>query len=245
MPGLALARGRYRRRRVAGVACGFRRCARADLYNLRAFAEKLARLHAGTAALAGADFADIRQLAYTGLLEAMDGYDTARGAPFAAYAKHRIAGAIKDGIARASERSEQVSWRRTVARERGQSLSGGVSEADASPLEKLAEIAAGLAIGFMLEETGMYVTDSRKAAPQAAPYESAVWQDMLKQLSQQLSALPRREQTILRQHYLKGCLSDHLAAMMGITRGGIAAAPRGAGSVAKANGRSRHFRLES
>ena len=48
------------------------------------------------------DRSDYEQLAYEGLLQAIDRYDPMRAVPFGAYARRRIEGNVADGIARMS-----------------------------------------------------------------------------------------------------------------------------------------------
>ena len=65
---------------------------------------------------------ELRQLAYTGLLEAIDRFDPERGIPFRGYAHRRISGAVLDGIAQASEVREQLAFRSRLRAERLRSL---------------------------------------------------------------------------------------------------------------------------
>src|SRR5205814_8931097 len=122
--------------------------------------ERLFAMHAGFARKIAArhridrsgdiEMMDLRQLAYAGLLEAIDRYDPHKGAPFRVYAARRITGSVLDGIAKASEMREQISLRKRLRRERVHSLAGSARKpSGADAMQALAEIAIGLALGFM------------------------------------------------------------------------------------------------
>ena len=197
------------------------------------------------------ELADLQQHAYTGLLEALDRYDPDLGTPFRAFAAHRISGSIRDGIARANEMREQISWRRRVRRERVRSLSEPQAEtpsAAATPIEKLAEIAAGLALGFMLEGTSLFVEDDanegQRIGVAATAYDSVVWRETVARLHEELAALPEREQNILRQHYTGGLSFDQLASLLSISKGRVSQLHRAALELLRKRLRERgYFRM--
>jgi RNA polymerase sigma factor FliA len=187
------------------------------------FAKAMARRHYRRQTFGEIDVKELYQLAYAGLLEAIDRFDRSRGVPFRGYAAYRISGSVRDGISRMSEVREQFTWHAQMRRERTQSLveestDGGYQ----SPIERLSEIAGGMAIGFMLEGTGLYTVDETERAPASASgYESAAWGELIAHLDGELSTLSEREQTILRQHYTHGIGFDIIAIMLGVTKGRI------------------------
>ena len=172
---------------------------------------------------------DLRQWAITGLLDAIDRFDPARGAPFRSYAARRITGAILDGIAESSEVHSQISQRNRLRYERTRSLVE--ADAGASPparaLDALIEIAFGLAVGFMLEDTGLYV---EAGAPdlRANQYETLSYREALRGVSDAVGKLPAREQTIIRRHYLEGLTFDQIGRLLGLSKGRISQLHRGA-----------------
>ncbi len=215
-----------------------------------AFARNIARRHHRQRSYGDIEMADLQQLAYAGLLEALDRYDPALGTPFRPFAAHRISGSVRDGIVRMSEMREQMSWQHRARRERLKSLAGedtsqlGTSEA----MAKLAEIAVGLALGFMLEGTGLFATAEDTGADPASPassaYESLAWKETVVQLQAELSLLPEREQTILRRHYLDGLDFDQLASLLAISKGRVSQLHRAALLLLrKRMGQRGHFRL--
>ncbi|MEJ0027178.1 MAG: sigma-70 family RNA polymerase sigma factor [Rhizomicrobium sp.] len=229
---------------------GGSRAARERLFAWHAsFARNIAYRHYRERSRGDIEIADLQQLAYVGLLEAVDRYDSERGIPFRAYAAHRISGSISDGIARLSEVHEQITWRRRVNRERLQSLSdsgdNGLTTADA--MEKLAQVAVGLALGFILEGTGLFAQESDEGPvplPSATAYDSLAWKEVVAQVHAELSALPEREQTILRQHYMNGVDFDQIASLLSLSKGRISQMHRAALALVRKRMSARgHFRL--
>src|SRR5882757_7361725 len=120
--------------------------AREQLFTLHAaFARNIARRHHQERSRGDIDLHDLHQLAYMGLLEALDRFDPRLGTPFRPFAAHRISGSIRDGILKMSEMREQMAWRHRVRRERIKSLSTEGSQAR-EPIEELTEIVIGLAL---------------------------------------------------------------------------------------------------
>jgi RNA polymerase sigma factor for flagellar operon FliA len=168
------------------------------------------------------------QLAYAGLLEALDRYDPGRGAAFRPFAAHRISGSIRDGLSRMTEVREQLSWRRRLQRERLQSLreKDGNAGFVAQPIENLSEIVVGLALGFMLEDAGFSLDDGSGDGAAARPaagtaYESTAWREIVQQLQCEMLRLPEREQAILHKHYLEGVCFDDLSTLFAVSKGRI------------------------
>jgi RNA polymerase sigma factor for flagellar operon FliA len=226
--------------------------ARERLFSRHApFARSIAWRHYKERSRGDMDFHDLQQLAYTGLLESLDRFDPKRGAPFRYFAAHRIAGSIRDGIAHMSEVREQVSWHHRVRRERTQSLMGDISSSmEAAPaMEKLAEIAVGLAVGFMLEGSGLFVSEeegSQQGAPaQDTAYDSLVWKDISAQLLREILNLPEREQIILRKHYIESVSFEDIAILLHVSKGRISQLHREALLLLrKRMGAQGHFKLE-
>ena len=122
-----------------------------------------------------------------------------------------------------SEVREQIGFRHRVRRERLRSLAPGRAPPERRPgeaMEALADIAVGLALGFMLEGTGLYHDE---AAPAVAPtaYDSLAWKDLVQRLTQELTRLPDRDRAILQLHYLEDVNFDQIAALMALTKGRI------------------------
>jgi RNA polymerase sigma factor for flagellar operon FliA len=168
----------------------------------------------------GLEKQDFEQLAYGGRLESIDRFDPLRGAPFEAFARPRIRGAISDGIARSSEGGAQYSFRRRVETDRLRSLSENNS---ADPLEELASIAAMLAIGLMAEAS----SEDRLGAS-LSELDGRAWQDMQNSISQEIEQLPANERMIMRGHYIDGVAFTNLATLLNVSKGRVSQLHRAA-----------------
>ncbi len=220
--------------------------AREELFNRhRDFARNLGRRLCRERAFVGIDLLDIDQLAYAGLLDALDRFDHERGVPFRGFASPRISGTIIDGVSRMSEAREQISWRHRVRRERLRALEIADAEklSPEEAISALTKLAVGLAVGFMLEGTGMYLDEAEQREPSA--YDSLAWKTLVNSVQQSVAGLPERERAIVRGHYLDGVSFEHLAAFMGVGKSRISQLHRAALlRLQKALRQDGHFRLE-
>ena len=181
----------------------------------------------------GTDRGDVEQFAFEGLLQALDRFDPLQGVPFGAYARRRIAGSIADGMATMSEMDAQFSLRRRLQRERLRSLD--VSN-DGDPLVVLADLAVDLAVGLLLEGTGMIEGGDER--PDA--YEGLAWRQAQAALVGEIERLPDAQATVVRQHYHTGLSFAHIADLLKLSRGRISQLHRDA--IERLRRRLRHYR---
>jgi RNA polymerase sigma factor for flagellar operon FliA len=193
------------------------------------FATTIAKRHFFDRTGGDIEYADLRQLACAGLLEAIDGYEPGFGTAFTAYAGRRIAGSIVDGISKTSEVREQISFRKRVRTERARSLVAAspapVSATDA--IQALADLAVGLALGYMLEGTALYASEDQSDTRVSA-YESLALKETIARVLDELSKLPEREGAVMRHHYLTGLTFDQIGALLGVTKGRVSQIHRSA-----------------
>lgn len=188
------------------------------------FARQIATRHFLDRRTGDIEHQELAQMAYAGLLESIDRFDPARGVPFRPYAARRISGSILDGIAKLSEVREQISFRNRVRRDRVRSLSLSEADADtmstADALQALSDLAVGLALGFMLDGSGLVVAEGESDSRPGA-YESLAWKETLARVSHEVGALPAREQLILRRHYLEELTFEQIGNLLGVTKGRV------------------------
>ncbi len=209
------------------------------------YARSLARRHFLDRRSGDIEFGDLCQLAAAGLLEAIDAYDPARAVPFRGFARRRIAGSIVDGVATMSEVRQQQSFRSRVRRARIRSLgvdanrTAALSAKDA--LQALLEVAMGLALGFMLEDTSLYVaSDVDEAAVNA--YDSLVWKEAVSAIGAAMDTLPPQELTVIRSHYIDGLQFEQIAATLRLSKGRVSQIHRSGLNRLRARlGSSGHF----
>lgn len=195
------------------------RCRELLFSRYHALARAIARRQHARRPRHGADLGDMQQFAYEGLLQAIDRYDPLRGIPFGAFARRRIVGSIADGAARMSEVDAAWRQRRRHGAERAASLVEAEREPD-DPVATLAGLAAGLAIGLMIEGSAIPVGED---APDPRPnaYQSLAWRELQALLVRGIGDLPEREAWIVRQHYEAGVSFTQIADVLGVSKGRV------------------------
>jgi len=110
-------------------------------------------------------------------------------------------------------------------------------------MQALMDLAVGLAVGFMLEDTGLYAGEDAEQRPTA--YESLAWKEAIQKLAREVAGLPDRERLIVRRHYFEGLTFDQIGALLGLTKGRISQLHRAALALLKKRLRKAgEFRLE-
>ena len=175
------------------------------------------------------EFDDYAQCAMLGLLEAIERFDPTQNVAFESFAGSRITGAVLDGVESLSEKQRQIATRTRARRERTASLqAGGATDVVATtPLQRLADIAVGLAIGFMLENAAVYV-DGEATDPVATPYERLEMEQLRRRILELVDRLPDAERRVVRHHYLQQIPFDQIAQSCGLTKGRISQIHRAA-----------------
>lgn len=167
----------------------------------------------------GIDLNDFVQFACVGLLESIDRFDDSQGASFKTYCTPRIRGAISSGIEKFSDAREQSAFRRRMRRDRVKSLLTG--DAADNAWAELVTVATGLAIGFMLEGTGMYVPPLESPSPYGNGYENLAWKESCASLQRAMETLPENTSKVLRYHYFDLLSFEQIASMLGLSKGRV------------------------
>lgn len=182
-----------------------------------------AKLYAGRTHMQ-VEFDEYLQYARLGLIEAVDRFDAGRGYKFETYAGSRINGAILSGMRGYSEVHEQVAARQRVVRERMASLQEPRRDtADPADLfGYLAELAIGLAVGFALDNSGMYQERDRDAQYRDNTYAGVELKQLRARLKSLVEGLSGKHKQVVSYHYLQQLPFDEIADMLGVTRSRIA-----------------------
>jgi len=163
---------------------------------------------------------DCVQNALIGLLEAIDRFDPNRHIKFETYARHRIRGAVFNGLRTLREGrapgARGDAWARDQAgalAERTQSLDDGSAP---DPLDAFVAITVGLGLGFLLDQAAFPGTE---APPDA--YAELEKKELQASVTEGLGQLDEREQVILTLHYYHHVPFVDIAARLGVTKGRV------------------------
>jgi RNA polymerase sigma factor for flagellar operon FliA len=167
------------------------------------------------------EFDEYVQFATVGMMESLDRFDPSQGVMFKTFANRRITGAVLSGLALLSERQEQVLFRKRIADERTASLTDEkpLDENPEAILRELASIGVGLALGYILDGTGI-VEGNEPALPDNTYVRTELKQsrELIAHLVRRLTA---REQEVVRLHYFQSKSFDEVAEQLGLSRGRV------------------------
>ena len=167
------------------------------------------------------EFGEYVQYATVGLLESVSRFDPARGVKFKTFAGRRIIGSILNGLEHLSEKQQQISFRKRLASERLESIRG--RQPDGSNPDELfsylAQVAVGLALGYILEDSGMY--QRRNGSYMNNGYEAIETEQLQERMRNLVEKLPERERRVIKYHYMNHVPFEEIADILGVTKGRI------------------------
>jgi len=159
---------------------------------------------------------DCAQNALIGLMESIDRFQPDRGVSFQLYARHRVRGAvfnglrlIKEDLAKAGRRTDDDVRDRTDSL-----LDSGDDSVD--PLESFVSMTVGLGLGYLLESNS--VPDSAEASD---AYSHLEREQLSRAVLTALDQLPEREHLILMMHYFHHAPFVQIADELKVTKGRI------------------------
>lgn len=193
------------------------------------------------------EFADYLQFARVGLVEAVDRYDPTQGAQFKTFAAKRVQGAVLNGLVNFTEKNQQISLQMRLRRERleavkeaaaaavaeddtsggSESASPGASRGNDKLFRYLAEVGIGLALGVMLEDTGMVDaqafdgSEAQAPSPEVSYFRKSEIDQLRTVLRSLVGQLSEQQRLVIRHHYLQEVPFNEIAAMMNVTRGRV------------------------
>lgn len=159
------------------------------------------------------DRSELEQLGFVGLLESIESYVPRPGRDFAVFAHKRVYGSIIDGINRSSDIRAQLSAAYDARIERIRSIEGQSEKRDR--LNRLVDIAVGLAIGIMLEDTGLFVDSTAEPVRGYTNNELEVLRDQFKRTVEQL---PGKQSDVVKHHYYHDIPFTEIAELLGISK---------------------------
>ncbi len=166
------------------------------------------------------EFSDYYQFAVVGLIESVDRYVPGGSSSFPTYASYRIKGAILNGLEKASENRQQIAFKSRVRKERVISIVEGVETfSDQDLFSQMVELTVDLAIGYMLEDSGLGT--GIDADPGDATMNYYGLNELKSNLDQVVSLLPERERKILTYHYYYQMNFESIAEILNISKGRV------------------------
>lgn len=171
------------------------------------------------------EFDDYLQYATVGLIESVDRFDPAFGTLFKTFAAHRIQGAVSNGLEQLSEKRTQVGTRRRLQAERRDSAAAALDDGT-DLFQQLADVAVGLALGFVLEDARDDALADGDGPEQ--PYGALEMAQLRTRLQALVAGLPQRERLVIKYHYLNQVPFNLIADTMGITKGRVSQIHRNA-----------------
>jgi len=167
------------------------------------------------------EFDDYLHYAFVGLIESVDRFDPTKNVSFQAYASARINGAVLSGIEKNCERQQQIALKVRLRKERLRSMEEGAASkgVNLSLFEKLAEVAVGLAVGFMLEDTSMYQGEEPKVTQ--ASYERIEFLQLCDVVRRLVDLLPEQQKKVVKYHYHYFHNFDEIGGLLGVSKGRV------------------------
>ena len=156
------------------------------------------------------EWGEFVQNATVGLIEATDRYNPVRGVEFRTFARHRIRGAVFDGLRQLCESGHALP---RSDLDRSESL----DDEDGDPLEAFVTWTIGLGIGQLLD--GMSLPDP--ASHPLTPYAELERDQARELLIQAIDLLPERERLVLAMHYFQHIPFTELAKLLRVTKGRV------------------------
>jgi len=171
-------------------------------------------------------FEDYHQIARIGLIEAIERFDYQVGVKFRTFADHRIRGAILNGLELQTEKQQQLSMIKRLRHEQLESCKQLLNEESGAESSKdlfkhLAEISIALAIGWMLEDTGMAEQSDDAIHDNISIYKGIELQQLQYHLRSQIDKLNSQERQFIRYHYFQGFSMGEIAEIFKVSRGRI------------------------
>jgi RNA polymerase sigma factor for flagellar operon FliA len=193
------------------------------------------------------EFMDYMQFATLGLIEAIDRFDPALGYAFSTFATPRIRGAVLNNLEALSEQYTQIELRKRMREEWRESLKAPPEKKDGKSRRKrdlfaeLADITVGLALGYLLEGSGMLLAEDAENSYRQEFYESVEQKQLQEIVCGVVHALPEQERRVIQYHYFHGLGFTEIASIEGLSKGRISQIHRqalqlireGYGSLAK------------
>lgn len=170
----------------------------------------------------GLDRTDFDQLAFFGLLQAIDRYDPSSGCTFKTFAQYRISGAIADGVLRSSEKASVYSSVRRAERDRLNSLASKPELLEpGKSVESLRDLVINLAVSVLVESVTRETIEGVEDQVVPNAYESLRFNQICRILVESIDTMPEKQKQVVNRHYFEDMSFTLIAEIMRLTKGRI------------------------
>mgnify|MGYP001797480081 CR=1 FL=1 len=186
------------------------------------FALQISRREYGRRPSYGFEREDFDQLAFSGLLQAIDRFDPLSRCSFKTLARYRIAGSIADGVLKSSEKASVYSAAKRLERDRTASFIRDGAAGDAGhSVEALRDLVANLAISGLVESVTRDVIENVEDQTEPGAYESLRFNQMQRLLMEAMGDMPGKQKQVVDRHYFEDMPFTLIAQIMRLTKGRI------------------------
>lgn len=168
----------------------------------------------------GLELSDYEQLAFTGLLQAIERFDPLKNVEFKYYARKRIVGSIIDGIKCSNEDSSFFYDKKKRQTERVNSIVDNSNRINPEDVEKLTEMVVSIAIGLVMERSSV---NKEEFLPDKSPnaYDNLAWKQLCDNITTNVNSLPGKEKAVVNRHYFQGMAFVQIASLLKVSKGRV------------------------
>jgi len=165
------------------------------------------------------EFGDYLQLAYVGLIEALQRYEPSSEVQFSTFATYRIRGSVLSGVPKMTETGERISFLQRQRRERMRSWIEPGDKPQRTGIGGLLDMIVGIALTVQIEEIAE--THAEEPTPLVDPYASRTYQETQRRLRDVIERLKGRERQVIDLHYFHHMSFEDISRSLGLTKGRI------------------------
>lgn len=176
------------------------------------WAKRIARSQFRRLKPAGVDVDDVIQLAYLGLLEAMERFEPDRDAAFIGFAHPRLIGAVRDGLSNSNDDRAAHFGKRRLEAERIRSVLGRIDDKERPPLDQLRTVVCDLALG-VLAKRGIAAP-----TPSQARHEDYEFRELCISVVQGIEKMDDPDRFVMQHHYFNDVPLGTLAQSLDLSR---------------------------
>jgi len=164
------------------------------------------------------EFDDFMQLAFVGLVEAVDTFNHELEANFRTFSSYRIRGSVLNSVHTLTESSAQGAYRKRYMEDRVRSISAGKESGGSDKFMEMMDITVGLALGYLLEDSNIVKNEQSEVDN---PYNRLVIKRLQEKLLSIIERLPEKELKIIKYHYLEHFSFREISEMLNLTKGRV------------------------